>query len=166
MRAAEEPANIWRVAARRAPCARTRERSRARGRLRAPEPLDARGIAAISELLSDGTGPLYGNDAAALAGALSPTFAALAPAGALRPQSRACAPAGVTACSEQLGRQPAARDPRRRQAAARTAQPHRVQLAGVRGDLEREAVLERGLDATRAGTSGDTTRNRRRPSVR
>ena len=78
VRAVEEPVNIRRVAARRGPVrAHARTFAELAVRLRAPEPLYAGGIAAISELLSDGTSPLYRNDAAALGQALSRLFANL-----------------------------------------------------------------------------------------
>jgi hypothetical protein len=84
MRRAEEPQRRWwDPAERQAISANRSELHRLAVALRGGGPLYAAGVARLNRLLSDGTGPAFAGDAAALAGALGEARAALA--GAERP---------------------------------------------------------------------------------
>lgn len=47
------------------------------GRLRAPHPIDARGVARLNRILADGTGPLYRFGRGDLSGRLQAALAAM-----------------------------------------------------------------------------------------
>jgi hypothetical protein len=75
---AQSPRGRWRVRPHReAVCANASALGALAALLDGPAPLYARGVAALDELLSDGTGPVYHGDAQALAHALGESRAAM-----------------------------------------------------------------------------------------